>query len=687
MDGKTYGLSEGGPDFSDWNLGEGHGPLDSVAALSESFGGTSDGSLSEGTGAYASDASMEDGDGNVSDPDGADLLDGAVAAAVESALRVFSSAADVLGGAERSPDLCRVRAPETASALDCAAAIAGSVGIGDRRFSDFLAVGGHEAAVALLPEREEEIRRLAAWIAASDGTLQADDDTLILWAVRAELLAEGSEEVGYEEAAAAGKAFGRSLLAARGGKEPSFPPRLARDDAGDGWAAFTGAARPEAVIRAACAVLGRPLPDFGSGTDAESAKAALAGVVGCGAAEAAAEAAGWDPDADGAGNGPAPGLRAAAGALLGAAVGLQWRAGLRDLAVRGLLGSTAAILSGGVGSRRTKACLDKALWMLGRIPEAGPEAFDGETAVVLDHIEFTDSEADGSEWEDLANLYSRLLSPIPVLALAKTPDEIAAALSEEFPWAEDAIAAVRRELSLAVRLGLKRLRLPPLLLVGPPACGKSRFARRLAELAGAPSMGVGAAAGADSFAVAGVGRAWRGRQPSLPAIAMNRFNAANPVLVVEEIDKAGEGREYGSLQDSLLTLLDPETSSHWPDPCLLGNLDASRCCWIATANDLAGISAPLASRFLVLRFPRPKVEHVDGVVGKMLASIAKEFGVPAAAVEAAADIDESDRAEFRKAWMRGMDLRELCGIVRRRISDGHRNPIPPGPGILHFSKP
>lgn len=77
-----------------------------------------------------------------------------------------------------------------------------------------------------------------------------------------------------------------------------------------------------------------------------------------------------------------------------------------------------------------------------------------------------------------------LAKPIP-LAAPEHPDEIISALQREFPWMSSAIDHVRMDLALTqFRPGGGWFHLRPMLLVGPPGCGKTRFARRLAELAG-----------------------------------------------------------------------------------------------------------------------------------------------------------------------------------------------------------
>ncbi|APO88445.1 hypothetical protein [Marivivens sp. JLT3646] len=118
---------------------------------------------------------------------------------------------------------------------------------------------------------------------------------------------------------------------------------------------------------------------------------------------------------------------------------------------------------------------------------------------------------------------------------------IADILKSKFPWATDAVELVLGEIALKQVYGDPRLSsvLKPFLLVGQPGSGKTKFATELSQILGFHGHLSGGVA--DSGGLQAVSRGWSSTLPCGPFLAMHRHKCANPVILIDEIDKAKDG--------------------------------------------------------------------------------------------------------------------------------------------------
>lgn len=179
-------------------------------------------------------------------------------------------------------------------------------------------------------------------------------------------------------------------------------------------------------------------------------------------------------------------------------------------------------------------------------------------------------------------------------------DELAALLHAEFPWMSPATEAVWHGMRRSVKAGDPGLRLPPLLLDGPPGIGKSAWARALGDLIGAPTMAYEASVENASFGLVGSQRSWGNANPGRLLNTILATGVGNPVVVVDEVEKSGRaastrGQAY-SLTDAMLPLLEPISSSRWSCPYFEVKFDMSFVLWVMTSNDYRGLPEPFLSR-------------------------------------------------------------------------------------------
>jgi ATP-dependent Lon protease len=150
------------------------------------------------------------------------------------------------------------------------------------------------------------------------------------------------------------------------------------------------------------------------------------------------------------------------------------------------------------------------------------------------------------------------------------------------------------------------MRLPPLLLMGDAGVGKSHFCHVLTEALAMPFSFVPVAGASQELHITGLSKSWGGAGPSRFAEIMASLPMANPLIMVDEIDKASDIKVH----NALLQIFEPETAARWVDQYVEVPIDLSRVMFVATANDSDALSSVLLSRFEVFDIEKPSATQL-----------------------------------------------------------------------------
>jgi ATP-dependent Lon protease len=178
-------------------------------------------------------------------------------------------------------------------------------------------------------------------------------------------------------------------------------------------------------------------------------------------------------------------------------------------------------------------------------------------------------------------------------------------LKETAPSFAPVIDLIAREARASMLSG-GAMQITPLILVGPPGFGKTHTARQIALALGVPFEAISMnTCDSPRGELCGYGLQWKGSREGRVARTLLGSHTASALVLVDEIEKAAKSDRGEDPSHVWLTFFERENAAEFSDAYLNLKLRADFIFWVATANSLDGIPAPVLDRALVVHIEAP----------------------------------------------------------------------------------
>lgn len=275
--------------------------------------------------------------------------------------------------------------------------------------------------------------------------------------------------------------------------------------------------------------------------------------------------------------------------------------------------------------------------------------------------------------ETLRATYERMLEKGPERFQVK-PSGLPAMehLYDEMPNFGEVLDDVRRQLALC-QDSRDALEITPMLLLGPPGIGKTHFAREIAKLLGTGLGFISMSSLTAGWVLSGASSQWKGARPGKVFETLVDGAYANPVMVVDEIDKARAEHAYDPL-GALYSLLEHDTAGAFTDEFAEVAIDASQVIWVATANDERTIPEPILNRMNVFEVHTPDPDAARTIALRLYRGLRGEHDWGRRFDEAPSEAVLERLAamaprEMRRAWMTAFGNARLAGRAAIELAD------------------
>ncbi|WP_341326831.1 AAA family ATPase [Methylotuvimicrobium sp. KM2] len=241
-------------------------------------------------------------------------------------------------------------------------------------------------------------------------------------------------------------------------------------------------------------------------------------------------------------------------------------------------------------------------------------------AADIDLLEKTCSTATRDQSSRAKALISSLRETEPDKPLTPIPDDwrsVCDDLDARFPNFKDVTEFLRSQFALS-DIGDRVIRSAPVLLVGEPGIGKTEYLHQLAEAVAGEFIAINIGNSQTNSTLAGSERYWSNSHQGRLFDALVFGTVANPIIMLDEIDKAGGQYDKYKPLSALHQLLEPRQARNFYDLSVPEiKFDASHILWVASANDLDMIEKPIVDRFTVFGVEKPTPAQMTAVVNNI----------------------------------------------------------------------